>query len=45
VSPFASKCAYRATVRIVGAEFVSESGVRVRQVQPITLTAMVGFGW
>jgi hypothetical protein len=34
--------AYRATIRIVGAEFVSASGVRVKQVQPITLTAMVG---
>jgi hypothetical protein len=34
--------AYRATIRIVGAEFVSASGVRVKQVQPITLTAIVG---
>jgi hypothetical protein len=33
---------YRATIRIVGAEFVNGSGVRVRQVQPITLTALVG---
>jgi hypothetical protein len=33
---------YRATIRIVGAEFVSATGVRVRQVQPITLSAMVG---
>jgi hypothetical protein len=34
---------YRATVTISGAEFVSPSGVRVRQVQPITLTAIVGW--
>jgi hypothetical protein len=33
---------YRATIRIVGAEFVNGSGVRVKQAQPITLTAMVG---
>jgi hypothetical protein len=33
---------YRATIRIVGAEFVNGSGVRVKQTQPITLTAMVG---
>jgi hypothetical protein len=33
---------YRATIRIVGAEFVNGSGVRVKQQQPITLTAMVG---
>jgi hypothetical protein len=33
---------YRATIRIVGAEFVNGSGVRVKQRQPITLTAMVG---
>jgi hypothetical protein len=32
----------RATIRINGAEFVNGSGVRVRQVQPITLTALVG---
>ena len=35
--------AYRATIRIAGAEFVSASGVRVKQVQPITLTAIVGW--
>lgn len=34
--------AYRATIHIAGAEFVSAAGVRVRQVQPITLTAIVG---
>jgi len=34
---------YRATIRIVGAEFVNGSGVRVKQQQPITLTAMVGW--
>jgi hypothetical protein len=33
---------YRATIRIIGAEFVNSSGVRVRQVRPITLTALVG---
>jgi hypothetical protein len=33
---------YRATIHIVGAEFVNRSGVRVRQVRPITLTALVG---
>jgi hypothetical protein len=33
---------YRATIRIVGAEFVNVAGVRVNQVQPITLTAIVG---
>ena len=33
---------YRATIRIVGAEFVSATGVRVRQIQPITLSAAVG---
>lgn len=33
---------YRATIRINGAEFVNGSGVRIRQVQPITLTALVG---
>jgi hypothetical protein len=33
---------YRATIRIVGAEFVNSSGVRVKQVRPIALTAMVG---
>jgi hypothetical protein len=34
---------YRATVRIVGAEFVNPSGTRVRQERPITLTAIVGW--
>jgi hypothetical protein len=34
---------YRATIRIVGAEFINSSGVRVKQVQPIALTAMVGW--
>jgi hypothetical protein len=34
---------YRATIRIVGAEFVNSSGVRVKQVRPITLTAIVGW--
>jgi hypothetical protein len=34
---------YRATIRIVGAEFVNSSGARVKQVQPITLTAIVGW--
>jgi hypothetical protein len=38
-SPFA----YRATIRIVGAEFVNAAGVRVKQVQPITLSAIVGW--
>jgi hypothetical protein len=33
---------YRITVRIVGAEFVSATGVRVRQREPLTLTAIVG---
>ena len=33
---------YRATIRIVGAEFVNASGVRVTQVHPITLSAIVG---
>jgi hypothetical protein len=33
---------YRATIRIVGAEVVSATGVRVRQMQPITLSAIVG---
>jgi hypothetical protein len=35
---------YRATIHIAGAEFVSATGVRVRQTQPITLTAVVGAG-
>ena len=34
---------YRATIHIVGAEFVSATGVRVRQTQPMTLSAVVGF--
>jgi hypothetical protein len=33
---------YRATIRIVGAEFINGSGVRVKQ-GPITLTAIVGW--
>jgi hypothetical protein len=33
---------YRATIRIEGAEFVSATGARVRQVRPITLVALVG---
>jgi hypothetical protein len=33
---------YRATIRIVGAEFVNATGVRIRQNHPITLTAAVG---
>jgi hypothetical protein len=33
---------YRATIRINGAEFVNDSGVRIREVRPITLTALVG---
>jgi hypothetical protein len=33
---------YRATIRVVGAEFVNATGGRVRQVRPITLTAFVG---
>jgi hypothetical protein len=35
---------YRATIRIVGAEFVNASGVRVTLQQAITLTAIVGGG-
>ena len=34
---------YRATIRISGAQFVSASGVRVDQTQPIELTAIVGW--
>lgn len=34
---------YRATIRITGAEFMSPNGVRVKQTQPITLTAIVGW--
>jgi hypothetical protein len=33
----------RATIRISGAQFVSPTGVRVEQTQPITLTAIVGW--
>jgi hypothetical protein len=33
--------AYRATIRIAGAEFVSATGVRVKEVKPIVLTAIV----
>jgi hypothetical protein len=36
---------YRATIRIVGAEFLSTAGVRIRQTQPITLSALVGRGF
>ncbi len=34
---------YQATIHLVGAEFTSPSGARVRQTRPITLTAVVGF--
>jgi hypothetical protein len=34
--------AYRATIRIVGAEFVSSSGARVTLTHPITLNGIVG---
>ena len=33
---------YRATIRITGAEFLNGSGARVRQTQPIALSAIVG---
>jgi hypothetical protein len=33
---------YRVTIRIDGAEFVNAAGVRIRQVQPITLSALAG---
>ena len=33
---------YRATVRIADAELTSAAGIRVRQTQPVTLTAIVG---
>jgi hypothetical protein len=33
---------YRATIQIVGAEFVGPTGIRIRQTRPITLTAVVG---
>ena len=36
---------YRATIRIVGAEFVNATGGRVKQLQPIVLTALVGGGY
>jgi hypothetical protein len=32
---------YRATIRLTGAEFISASGARVRQSQPITLSTIV----
>ena len=32
---------YRATIRLTGAEFVSATGARVRQSQPITLSTIV----
>ena len=32
---------YRATIRLTGAEFVSATGARVRQSQPIRLSAIV----
>ena len=32
---------YRATIRLTGAEFVSPTGARVRQSQPITLSTIV----
>lgn len=35
--------AYRATIRIVGMEVISATGIRVRQPQPLTLTAIVGW--
>jgi hypothetical protein len=38
-----SPTTYRATVRIVGTEFVNASGTRVRPERPITLTAIVGW--
>ena len=34
---------YRATIQISGAQFVSPSGVRFYQTQPITLSAIVGW--
>jgi hypothetical protein len=34
--------AYRATIVVIGAEFVNDGGVRIKQVQPITLIALVG---
>ena len=33
---------YRATIQVVGAEFVNSSGARVTLAHPITLTAIVG---
>jgi hypothetical protein len=44
-SPGASRrepLTYRATIQIAGAEFMSSSGARVTQTQPIMLTAVVG---
>ena len=35
---------YRATIRLTNAEFVSRTGARVRQTQPIALSATAG-GW
>jgi hypothetical protein len=35
--------AYRATVQIFGAEFVSSTGSRIKQVRPIILSALVGW--
>jgi hypothetical protein len=35
---------YRATISIVGAEFVSPSGTRIRQTTPIRLTGLAGWG-
>jgi hypothetical protein len=35
---------YRATIRLSNAEFAGGSGIRVKQTQPIALTAIVG-GW
>jgi len=35
---------YRAMISLTGAVFVNQSGTRVRQTQPIALTAVVG-GW
>jgi hypothetical protein len=34
---------YRATVRVRGLEIVSSRGIRVKQVQPLALTAIVGW--
>jgi hypothetical protein len=32
---------YRATIRLTGAEFISATGARARQSQPITLSTIV----